>query len=78
MIRNLAQLQTDIQSLMGNFFRPSKLNVPRGKEKPSKALMKGFMGGSTYDVIYIVTQFFEELRATVLILQILPKLEMEL
>jgi len=36
MIRNLAQLETDIQSLMGMFFRPSKPNVPRGKEKPSK------------------------------------------
>lgn len=70
MIRNLAHLETDIWILMGNFFRSSKLNVPRGKEKPSKALMKGFMGGSTYDVIYNARQFFEELRATVFILQI--------
>lgn len=36
------------------------------------------MGGSTYDVIQIATQFFEKLRATVYILQILAKLEMQL
>ena len=34
------------------------------------------MGGSTYDVIYVVNQFFEEL--TILILQIFAKLEMQL
>lgn len=36
------------------------------------------MGGSTYDFIQIATEFFEEFRATVYILQILAKFEMQL
>ena len=35
-------------------FRPASLKsnyVLRGKEKPSKAPVKGFIGGSTYDII---------------------------
>lgn len=38
----------------------------------------GVMGRSTYDVILAVTQFFQELRATFLILQIFTKLNMQL
>ena len=53
MIRNLAKLEADIQSLIGILLGlpAPKLNVPRIREKPPKALVKGLLGGSTYDVI---------------------------